>query len=370
MKKKNVVNEIFFIRAFACLAVVLLHAIGASMNVFGIPQNEHSVINNSRLLLLFATPLFIIISEFLLSYSYSEKLPKTFFPKRIKYILVPFIFMALLYSIVTNYPNLNFESVLDIFLHNLQGNYHGYFILIIFQFYILHALFIKVENKVSPIVILIVTFIINVGYLSYFNLTSPPNTLTNGDVIWKRWYWYPFLAWIFYFAIAYYCGKHFERFKELVNKHIGKIVVLSLFSCAAILYLYYVEIIPVMSSKRVDVFLFTIMIWFILFYIASKMNRLPTIVNWISRLSFGIYLLHPFFQIVLIENVSKTAFPNFYVYLVFLFTGSMILSGVTTYLLSLTHIGKYLIGSVGNIYKKRQKRKYSNQDNKEQVLSR
>jgi membrane-bound acyltransferase YfiQ involved in biofilm formation len=361
VNKKSTVNEIFLIRAFACISVVLLHAIGVTTKIYNVPSD--ALFSQARLGLLFATPLFIILSEFLLSYSYNEKLPRGFFKKRTKYILAPFVFMALFYALVVNLPVFTWEGLVSVFFINVTGGYHGYFILIIFQFYVLHSIFIKFEKRFSPKWVLLVTFTLNVAYLAFFNLSSPPQALPNGDEIWRRWYWFPFVAWIFYFTLAYYCGKYFEAFKTIVQKNL-LVIILSVFLSFFLLYnLYSSFVIPSMSSKRVDILFYTVGLWFLLFYISNKIKKVPLVIMLISKLSFGIYLLHPFYIRILMNNIDRSNFSNLYVHFAFLFFVAIVASGLTTYLLSLTKIGRYFVGSVGKVYiKKGSKTGYVNND--------
>src|SRR5690625_6254027 len=50
-----------------------------------------------------------------------------------------------------------------------------YFVLIIFQFYLLHMLCSKYLNRLSPKVVLPVAFLINFAYLGFFNFVEAPN---------------------------------------------------------------------------------------------------------------------------------------------------------------------------------------------------
>lgn len=65
------VKEIFFIRSISCLSVVLIHSIAViTMNSQPMPTIES--------ILMFSTPSFIFLSEFLLAYSYPNGTPKGF----------------------------------------------------------------------------------------------------------------------------------------------------------------------------------------------------------------------------------------------------------------------------------------------------
>jgi len=66
--KKELVNEIFVIRVIACLAIVLLHSITSTLGHFkNIDSFTHELLIALQMALIFGTPVFIFISEFLLS---------------------------------------------------------------------------------------------------------------------------------------------------------------------------------------------------------------------------------------------------------------------------------------------------------------
>lgn len=103
--------------------------------------------------------------------------------------------------------------VVDETLTNIQYAYwHGYFILIILQFVLIHAVFVKFLKNVPAWIMLVITFIINAKYLHTANFhfeMMPP--------IMHDWYSLvrvPFLGWIFYFTVAYYVGKYLKQVKD------------------------------------------------------------------------------------------------------------------------------------------------------------
>src|SRR5690625_7052799 len=56
-----------------------------------------------------------------------------------------------------------------------------YFVLIIFQFYLLHMLCSKYLNRLSPKIVLPVTFVINFAYLGFFNFVDRKSTRLNSS---------------------------------------------------------------------------------------------------------------------------------------------------------------------------------------------
>lgn len=128
-------------------------------------------------------------------------------------------------------------------------------------------------------------------------------------------------------------------------------------SFGVIYNLYTNFITPSMASKRVAILIFTVNIWFVLLYVSTKLNKVPRVVLTNSKLSFGIYLLHPFYTRIINKNSDHFMFPNLYIHALFLFIVAVLASGLTTYLLAKTKVGQYFVGSVGNIYKKNSKDK-------------
>ncbi|GAB1793281.1 acyltransferase family protein [Priestia megaterium] len=355
------VNELFFIRAIACIGVVLIHAVSVTFGDFGIRENPNYPMVNAilfvlQILLMFGTPMFIFISEFVLAHRYKGKSPKGFMVKRIKYILIPYISMGIFYSIfradeqgVTSFDELLLSIVKTIFL----GGYHGYFILIIFQFYILHFVFTRyIEGKFNPKYVIISSILINVLYLGFFNFLTPMDVFGESnkfiDLFWNQLSVLPFLGWVAYFTIAYYCGQNFEAFKTSLKRY-NKLVLISPFITGlGVLIMCYAGWLTPIQSKRVDMIFYTISVAFFLFYIAMKLKRIPKILVKVSQYSFGIYLLHPFFQII----SSKVTFNEYsasslVINIIFYLAIGILAPVICTILLNKTKIGTFIIGKVG-----------------------
>src|SRR5690606_21810644 len=123
-------------------------------------------------------------------------------------------FMSLFYAALETsalqlsvHPNLFLNFLNNFFL----GDFHGYFIIIIFQFYILHIIFTKYLSHFSPKLMLIITFTINFSYLAFFNFVEPFN-IPFAENIWTQKSSLPFLGWVFYFALAFYGGRNAKEF--------------------------------------------------------------------------------------------------------------------------------------------------------------
>ncbi|MEC0667005.1 acyltransferase family protein [Priestia flexa] len=308
MSKNKLINELFWLRFIACLAVVVGHAIQTSESHFlpddsalGISAEIRQVIYLS---LLFGTPVFVFISEFLLAKSYPVNVPKGFIKKRVQYLLVPYLFMSVVYAFIEaevwSVKGLSLEIAMNIFL----GDSTVYFILIIFQFYFLHIILNRYLNKWSPKVVIVSSFIINVVYLSIFNFIKSPDTVY-AQYIWQKGYWIPFVGWLFYFTVAYYCGKHYSEVLKFLNRHRLFVIIMPVITFMLVLVVSKVLVTVPWSSKRIDMILYSLSVIFFIIYVTSKLKTLPSIVMFISSYSFSIYLLHKAF-LALIKVIASS----------------------------------------------------------------
>jgi probable poly-beta-1,6-N-acetyl-D-glucosamine export protein len=337
----------FFIRAIACISVVLVHSITVTVMKYNLPQLTIDIFRSVQMVLMFATPTFILISELLVANAYPDKTPKGFLVKRIKYIFIPYLFMGTIY---TFYTFLNIPLTLESFLEKWwsiigKGQWHGYFILIIFQFYILHIIFAKYLNRVPANIMLPIAFIINAVYLGYFNFVPPHGE--NAYYIWYDFSRLPFLGWLFYFTLAYYCGKNIEKLKAIVNKYKFVFLPLTLVVAYIVVTNYHSNFIKMVWSNRVDVLFYTVFVVFSLFYIASKFKKVPTIITLLSKYSFGIYLLHPLFHKLLFRFSFELPYINMGIFLLLAFSMGIFGSILVTFVFNKIKIGQFTVGKIG-----------------------
>src|SRR5690606_38990348 len=104
-------------------------------------------------------------------------------------------------ALVTHYLNNNVVIEEKITENILTGNFVGWFILVIFQFYVLHYLVTKL--KLSMKWMLPLSLMLMFGYLliikeGLIKLDSYSHVLR-----------LPFLAWFGYFTVAYLIGKYY-----------------------------------------------------------------------------------------------------------------------------------------------------------------
>lgn len=345
--KPKMIPEMFVLRAAACLSITLLHALNR------IYPDPNALLDFVKLLLTFGTPAFVFISEMILSYSYPDDTPKSFWRKRIQYIFVPYLLFGAFYALMKASEDWFAAGEISpavlwsyLWRHILLGDYHGYFILIVFQFYLLHTLFNRYIRRASPGIVLFLSLAINLIYLASFNFTRAPS-FAEASYIWEKMYWLPFAGWLFYFSLAYYCGRNYEKFHKLVSKYGGWSIPATVVAGSIAYMLQAYDVLSKISSKRVDMVFVTASLIFLICFSVSKVQRLPPFFVWVSKYSFGIYLLHPLWMAVMVIPMQKNPeIATNWIGMTILFIGSVFGSIGVAYMLNKFRWGPYFIGKI------------------------
>lgn len=335
--------EITYARAFFCISIVALHSFPGLINDPHTTDFSKSINSFLRILFLFATPAFIVLSEILLSMRYSDGLPKGFFLKRVKFILLPYLLIGSFYSLNIYLNSNETRGYFDIFTtYVLYGSWYGWFVIVIFQFYILHLLLYKFLNKTNPLIIIFVTFMISSihSFLAYAN-----------DSYLQWWInFHPFYSrtaipyWLFYFTFGYYLGKNYDYIMALVKKYIWFLFGLWILSIVPMFVTYKFMDVTYAQSNRFDLILYTVFTFLMILYAMKVLGRYKlTLLLVISEISFFIYLSHPLMNSYLSRGLASfVQIPILFLLLMILFTLGFSL-GIAL-LLSHLPFSKYIIG--------------------------
>ncbi|WP_017378554.1 acyltransferase family protein [Paenisporosarcina sp. TG-14] len=308
---KNLI-EINLIRALMCIAIVVTHSISnylRNVEVDIIAYEQYIIY--IRFALLCSTPIFILLSETLLSRNYPGSLKKGFFEKRIKLILLPYILIGLIVS-YRGSNRVDLSSFLEVaFKKVILGEWYGFFVLVIFQFYILHWLIGKYLARINPIGPIILSFIISFSHVyGSVHIESYNNLILE---YYPLWYKTHIFVWLFYFVTAFYIGQYYDKLVEFLTAKIWLPALATGLSFAMIMYNYKVLDYTRISSERYDMLLYAVSFFFLMVAVIRKFKLSSQTLIMISNFSFFIYLTHMIFLPYLVK-LALTFGENFFTY--------------------------------------------------------
>ncbi|TAA72803.1 acyltransferase family protein [Planococcus salinarum] len=306
-------NEINIIRAIMCLAIVGTHSISNYLRNIEVDQAAYDqYIIWIRFALLCSTPIFILLSESLIAKNYPDGLKKGFFGKRIKYILVPYLLVGL----VVSYKSAGGD--LAVFMEVVQrkviyGQWYGFFVIVIFQFYILHRLIGKYLARVNPIGPILISFAISFTHVyAFVHMEAYHDLIVN---VYPFWYKTNILMWLFYFIVAFYIGRYYEQLVGFLTAKLWVPLLMVLFSFGIIVFNYKVMDYGRISSERYDMLLYSVSAFLLLVALIRKFNFNSGTLVMISNFSFFIYLTHMIFLPYFVK-LSMTFGESFFAYVI------------------------------------------------------
>ncbi|KNY30035.1 acyltransferase [Pseudobacteroides cellulosolvens] len=302
--------EFDFIRAISALSVIAIHTTSAYIltNDIGYVWNQ---------LIRYAVPMFIIISGFLLYNSDRNKEMGylSFLAKRLNKILIPYFLWSAIYALYNFRGSIihdhSLGEIVPYYLkHLLTGIDHLYFMVIIFQLYLLYPLlkwsFKKGHDKLVLLLAFLMTFYFQLAsYVSNWGYLILPKKLLVYNYI-------SFPCWIFYFALGMYLVTHMDKWKDKVT-NIKLNISLAWFICSALL-IAESKITGTFESSMKPIIIVYSIITFFLFYLVSKYIATKTFIQkiftWISEQSFIIYLSHILIMRLVRAAAYRIGFTN------------------------------------------------------------
>ncbi|MDM7864519.1 acyltransferase family protein [Staphylococcus borealis] len=336
---KKFIPVIFWMRSISCLGVVLIHSISITLG-----QNSNLEKNEwptyVQIFLMFSTPTFVFITEFLNAYIYGGKLKKGFFKKRLLFLGLPYIFLNIFWTFSYHNPKSIMEFIDGFVLVSIRGYSVTYFIVIIFQFYILHMLFGEVLKKVKPLPIITASIIITSIYWGIRLILPAPDNFI-GYIIWGKEGQTLFFGWITYFLLGYYIGIYYDVFISKIQEYKYYIIGLFIISIIIVLLTHNLGINSAIGSKRLDTPIYTTSVILMFFLVNSYFKYIPKFILFISNYSFSVYLLHLVF-LNRMTVLSDSIFED----IVYKFIIALVASICIAYIVNLSRFGKYLVGNV------------------------
>lgn len=327
-EKRERLPELNLVRCIAILGVLSVHSTSFA-TVDMVNSGMYWLYNFFNIFMKFGTPTFIFLSSFVLFYNYytrplDKKLVLGFYKKRLLYILIPYFMFSLFYFLILHfvfYPDRSLIDTVVSFITKLftgKAYTHLYFVFINMQFYILFPLVLALFKKVPSLVkwAVPIGLAIQWGFI-VMNKYGVISVANKGS--WS-------LSYFSYFMLGALLGVYFPKIKEwIVIKRSyatrGKVTAWTMlwivWICAGLAHVY----IWYLNRKGIAVYdsLWYEFLWnihtfsaaLVLFQIAFLLygNGKSALVRTMSKiggLSFGIYLIHPFFLLVYREFPPQT----------------------------------------------------------------
>ena len=305
------------------MLVLLVHSTSTGVVGLSADSTLYSVYNFLNIIGAAGVPTFILLGSFVLFYNYydrelSGKMLLSFYVKRLKYIVIPYVLFSILYFglkwfLYYDYPSLSFA--MEKFLGHLalgKAHPHLYYLFIIFQLYILFPIFLYIIQKNS----FVRKHLIVIGLLLQWVWVLLNKYYFGFEM--KASIAFSYLA--FYF-IGAYIGVNYESIRTKMKEadYRSKIVSFIYFGFGAMIVIYpsyiYLERTGMLSQMETRFPLFLVQNfqefgWFmqgtfgalVIFYAAHQLckvvgEKARKVFVEIGATSFGIYLIHPFFLI-------------------------------------------------------------------------
>ncbi|MCG7409639.1 acyltransferase [Paenibacillus sp. ACRRX] len=161
MSSREKLPEVQLVRAMAIIGVLSVHSTSFATLAMK-DSNFYLLYNFFNVFMKIGTPTFLFLSSFVLFYSYSQRtldkaLIKSFYARRLKYIIVPYALFSVFYFVLVHflhYRDRSLEETLGKFIVSLatgKAYTHLYFIFISIQFYVLFPIFLGLFKR-KPVV--------------------------------------------------------------------------------------------------------------------------------------------------------------------------------------------------------------------------
>ncbi|MCA0756881.1 acyltransferase [Paenibacillus sp. N4] len=334
-RKKERIHEVTLLRAFAFLAVTLQHCIAEYIYRPDIMPADSIMLAMLFHFTRFGTPAFVFLSGLILFYNYSGKLDyRSFIRKRFGDIFVPFLCWTVIYWIavegVIGSRLLQPSAWPTIFLQLVRptNGYHLWFILMIFQFYLLFPLFSKAMPSAwgrlypheggSYKRVAWATLALGLAYgalmwLSYYKMpgwAATAGAFWSGLITHRSYY---FVMYIFYFLIGGVCAFALARFRTFAANAMGWAAFVFI---GAYIWLGYDVLrfstermnLQVSNYLKPTTFLIIVSQLLLLYGLALLLQKrkgaLCRILLFIGRHSFGGFLAHAF-VLMLVSAVTR-----------------------------------------------------------------
>lgn len=315
-------EEIQYARAIALFAVFAVHS--SSQGVVGTPSSSiaFGIYNFFNIAGKLGTPTFIFLSSFILFYTYYHRnltveLFKKFYKKRMIYILVPYLFFSIFYfglGVYLNNTPVSLLVLMKTFLVELftgKAYPHLYFVFVSVQFYLMFPFLLYLFKRYSFIRknAILIGIIIQWAWVfanSYFFQVPSKGSIS--------------LSYFMFYFFGAFLGIYYEKASAWIlnwKKHLpGILAVFTLYGF--FIYFYVRSYYLLRTNQKIYDSMVYEFAWsthaffagasiFILVHLLRfrKLIFTKKLLTELGAVSFGMYLIHPLFLLVLRRILSS-----------------------------------------------------------------
>lgn len=303
---RDKLNEIMYARGISILGVLAIHVTAAATVDLPVDNKMYFFYLIVNKIASFSVPAFIFFSGLVLFYQYPHfrdyKDIFNFYSKRIKYLVLPYIFWSLFYFITNGLLNKDLHpfSINEYLKMLLTGKaeYHLYFIPLIAQYYLMFPLIVHLFNQIKirkpkwllPCILgLSIMVQILMGIIvSEFHIVSDKSILSS--------------TYLLSFTLGGYIGYYFDQsciwiLNRKKNLFIVTIIFLILHITDVILATYQWPIFSFIREGIVQCYCILTSICLLILgsRVRRKLSSSGNLLLILGAHSFGIYIVHPIF---------------------------------------------------------------------------
>lgn len=297
--------EIDLIKIISCLAVIAIHVSARGISdptVTGLARNVSLFINGISF---FAVPSFIFLSGLALMLRYGGQ-PVSFAPfvkKRISSIVVPYLFWGFTYFLIYTFGgfyNFDLNNILSVIFLG-TGEYHLYFVVILFQLYLLFPLLKPFIERLGTLAGGLVLLAVHFAYAAF----AP--SFPYMDRI--------FIPYLLFFCAGIFWGRHYGQLKEWITGR--RVMVSGIYLVSAALYLHsrFAPETALGQAPQLWQLFSLASVLLLMTFASSYVRRLsdPVMISGIITLgaaTFYVYLAHPLFIAAFYEICTSLGLRN------------------------------------------------------------
>lgn len=315
-------DEVQYARVLALLGVFAVHASSSGVGEVSPESFTFGIYNFFNIAGKIGTPVFIFLSSFVLFYTYyprelTIRLFQRFYKKRLLYILVPYVVFSIFYFLFKAYVNQSLAEIplmLNTFLVDLAtGNvqYHLYFVFVSVQFYLMFPLILYLFKRFAWIRQYAIPLGIAIQWTWVWLNSAYLQVPVKGSVA---------LSYFMFYFFGAFLGVYYEKVAAWIQnwRKVWPAIVLLVLSYVYMIYFYvsiYYDIRTGQwsgNNKWVEfawsthAFLAATVIFIFVHYLEMwRVPRLKKLMIEIGAVSFGMYLIHPFFLTVMRLNIPS-----------------------------------------------------------------